>query len=271
MNIKYVFILACIVLNIWADNPPLEKHIVIVTASYNNAAWYQRNLDSVFEQKYDNWNLIYVDDCSPDRTADLVYSYIIQKGFEHKVALVCNETRCGGLENQYMAIKHLCKPTDIVVILDGDDWLTGPHVLAHINNLYADGNTWLTHGQFKTFPEGWLGWCEAYSPEVIANNGFRSEKWYLSHLRTFYAGLFHKIKLADLMYEGKFYPMASDLVIMFPMAEMARDHITFCPEILLEYNMASELNEHKVSRQLQIDCAMAARSLPRYEKVESPF
>jgi glycosyltransferase involved in cell wall biosynthesis len=56
-----------------------EKNIVIVTASYNNKDWYKQNLDSVFVQKYQNYRLIYIDDCPPDGTYELVKEYVEQK------------------------------------------------------------------------------------------------------------------------------------------------------------------------------------------------
>ena len=53
-----------------------QKPIVVIIPSYKNAQWYQRNLDSVCFQNYSNYRIIYIDDCSPDGTADLVQSYI---------------------------------------------------------------------------------------------------------------------------------------------------------------------------------------------------
>ena len=55
-------------------NRQIKKNInfVIVIPSYNNAQWYKRNLDSVFAQTYKNFSVIYLDDCSPDGTGQLV-------------------------------------------------------------------------------------------------------------------------------------------------------------------------------------------------------
>ncbi len=65
MNIKQVLLFVCFAVSAVAVSAADEKHMVIVTASYKNAQWYAWNLDSVFDQKYENWHLIYVDDCSP--------------------------------------------------------------------------------------------------------------------------------------------------------------------------------------------------------------
>lgn len=281
MNIRYGIMLLSLVLNLGADNAPInnapiQKHIVLVAASYKNAEWYQWNLDSVFSQDYDNWTMIYVDDCSPDNTAGLVANYVKEKGFEDKVVLVCNENRRGAMENQYFAINHFCKPTDIVVILDGDDRLAHNHVLSYINDVYADGNTWLTYGQFREFPSGGLGFCVPIPEYVVAQNRFREYgqahgECIPSHLRTFYAGLFHKIKLPDLMYDGVFMPMAPDMAAMIPMIEMARDHFKFIPEVLLDYNAVNPISEHRVSKDLQRSCDLRIRAMARYDKIETPF
>jgi len=37
---------------------------------------YKRNLDSIFQQDYENFNVYYVDDFSEDRTGELVAKYI---------------------------------------------------------------------------------------------------------------------------------------------------------------------------------------------------
>jgi glycosyltransferase involved in cell wall biosynthesis len=37
---------------------------------------YKRNLDSIFQQDYDNFNVYYVDDFSQDRTGELVEKYL---------------------------------------------------------------------------------------------------------------------------------------------------------------------------------------------------
>jgi hypothetical protein len=48
---------------------PLEKNLTVIISSYNNKDWYRYNLDSVITQKYSNYQVLYIDDCSPDGTA----------------------------------------------------------------------------------------------------------------------------------------------------------------------------------------------------------
>ena len=64
--------------------------MVITIASYNNKDWYKKNLDSVFSQNYQNYRIIYTDDCSLDGTGDLVAEYVREKGQENRVILIEN-------------------------------------------------------------------------------------------------------------------------------------------------------------------------------------
>lgn len=265
MQMRFLVIFLCVALNT-VHGAAEQKHIVIVTASYKNAECYQWNLDSVFNQDYDNWDLVYFDDNSSDDTANLVADYASQKGFSDKVILVANKNRCGAMENQYFAIRQLCAPTDIVIILDGDDRLAHSHVLSYINDVYADGTVWLTYGQYREHPRGTIGYCCPMPADIITRNAFREVPMPPSHLRTFYAGLFHKIKLEDLLYEGKFFPMCADMAAMLPMIEMAADHFKFIPDILLDYNVANPLNDHKVSWDLQKKCDVVIRARSPYKK-----
>ena len=103
---------------------------------------------------------------------------------------------------------------------------------------------------------------------MIQNKSFRKQPWSASHLRTFYAALFKKIKLEDLLYEGEFFPMASDLAMMFPMLEMSGNHAHFIKEVLYLYNRSNPLNDHKVDLKLQNACALYARKLPPYKRLK---
>jgi len=182
----------------------IERRIVIITAAYNNKDYYQRMLDSVFCQKYDNWHLMYVDDCSPDGTGDVAEEYINQKRLQEKVTFIKNDERECALANQYKTI-YQCNDQDIIIILDGDDWFANDTILAYVNEVYADPSVWLTYGQFREYPSGYKGFCCQMPKDIVRRNAFREFAHIPSHLRTFYAGLFKKIKKEDLMLNGDFF------------------------------------------------------------------
>lgn len=253
-----------------AEDVGSEKHIVILTASYKNKDWYKNNLDSIFMQNYTNYHVIYIDDNSPDGTFDLVKEYVENSAYKDHFILVNNEERLGAMTNQFNAI-HSCDPTDIIIILDGDDWFAHPNVLSYINNVYQDSNVWLTYGQFREYPSNRHGFCTMYPAHIVKRNAFREYPHIPSHLRTYYAGLFQKIDPEHLKYNGQFVPMAPDIAAMLPMIEMARDHFRFISEVLLIYNAANSLNEHKISKNLQRSIDQHIRRGPRYTPLEKLF
>lgn len=247
-----------------------NKHFVIIIPSYNNKYWFQRNLDSVISQNYNNFDVIYIDDASIDKTGELVELYVKERNLEHKIKIIKNETNQGALSNQYFAI-HSCNPKDIIIALDADDWLSHENVLTYLNNIYQDPNVWMTYGQYFDYPSGNVGCCRQFPADIIAQNKFREYTWIATHLRSFYAGLFHKINKQDLMYQNKFYPMAGDGAMMYCMLEMSGTHTRFIPEVLYVYNIANQLNDMKVNKALQCMLSDEIKNKEKYQPLTKLF
>lgn len=245
-----------------------DKSFVVVIASYNNKNCLQKNLDSVFNQKYPLYRAIYIDDASTDKTGDYVEEYIRTHHLEDRLTLIRNEKNIGALANKYKAV-HLCQPHEIVVDLDGDDWFVNEEVFAHLNTVYADPNVWLTYGQFIRHPWNTIGFGREVPHYVINYNSFRDSSVGTTPLRTFYAALFHQIKQEDFLYNGEFFTSASDLAFMFPMLEMAGEHIKFVPNLFYVYNNSTPLNDHKVRPKHQEDMDRYIRKKNRYTRLQS--
>ncbi|HEY2810091.1 MAG TPA: glycosyltransferase family 2 protein [Rhabdochlamydiaceae bacterium] len=240
-----------------AVHPVVEhKPFVFVIPSYNNAQWVEKNLRSIFEQKYDNFRVIYIDDASTDNTLSKVRALVAEYKQEHRVQICFNQTNCGAAENIYRA-GHACADREIMIVLDGDDWVAHDQVLQKLNEKYADPAVWATYGSYIEYPSYSYtvkNYAQPIPSEMIAKNAIRSfskGSWNLSHMRTFYAGLFKQIRLQDLIVEGSFYDAASDVAFMVPIAEMAGEHLLFIKDILYIYNRATPLNDHKVRAERQ--------------------
>jgi glycosyltransferase involved in cell wall biosynthesis len=245
---------------------PVEKPLIIITASYNNAAWCHKYFTSIAQQTYHNWFLIYIDDNSSDGTLALIQSLAHEYNLEEKIQFIRNTQRKGHLHNQYHAI-HRCPPNSIILIIDGDDWLANEHVFQKINTTYQDENVWLTYGQFWYLKKNKKGFCKPIPPDIIARNGIREISWRTSHLRTFYAGLFQHIKLDDLLFEGEFFPKCADVVTMFAMIEMAGNHIQFIPDVLYIYNDDNPLSyHHDPTHQRELEACI--RKMPQYQPLQ---
>jgi len=224
---------------------PFERRMVIFSAGRNNAKYYKKTLDSIFNQTYDNYRVVYVDDCSEDGTGELVAEYIKEKGMEDKVQLIINEERQYKMANQYYAIHEFCDDSDIVVELDADDWFAHDNVLSYLNEVYSDPNVWMTYSKYKYHPlNSARRWCKPVSKKILKNKNYRRGGFIYMGLRTFYAGLFKLIKKEDLMYRGKnkdfhgkFTPITSDASIMYPMLEMCHcGHFKFLTDVLCFLN-----------------------------------
>lgn len=244
-----------------------ERSFVIAVASYNNDKYYERNLDSIFSQEYKNYRVIYTDDCSTDNTYENVKRYVENKKVQDKITLIHNSLRSTAMPNYYKMI-HSCKNDEIVLIVDGDDWLPHPHVLRDLNHYYENPDVWMTYGQYIRYPDDQLGMCAPVSKTFLKNAKMRSGKWQYAHLRTFYAGLFNRIKLEDLLIDGKFFEVTCDLAAMYPMLEMAREHAYFIPDVFYVYNYETPLTDAKVRLAEQERVERYIRSLPIYEKLE---
>jgi len=246
-----------------------EKPIVLVITSHNNAQWYKKNLYAAFNQKYSNFRIIYVDDCSPDGTGDLVQEYVEINGWSDRVTLVKNEKRKFKLENFYNAVHDFCLDEEIVIDYDGDDWLAHENVLAKINEAYADPEVWVTYGSFKSWPSGLRGFCQKLPQDVLAYGLYRHYDWVTTHPKSFYAWLFKRIKKEDLQRNGVFFNSATDLAFMFPILEMSGGQIEYIRDILYIYNRNNPIAIGRVNRKGQAFFDSYIRSLPRYEKVKS--
>ena len=249
---------------------PQPIEFVVVITSYNNEKFYERNLDTLVNQKLEwPYEVVYVNDCSHDRTGPLVDEYIKEHKLENLVRVIHNEQNVGALENLYNVI-HACPDHKIIVTIDGDDFTAGDHILARIAKEYEDENTWMTYGQLAYYPENCGSFCEEIPAWVKETNSFRQYKWVTSQPRTFRAGLFKRIKKEDLLYEGKFYPMAWDLAIMYPMLEMAaKGHIRFIPDVLYYYNHHNPISDHNKNKDLQMKMTMDVVNKKPYKALES--
>jgi GR25 family glycosyltransferase involved in LPS biosynthesis len=244
------------------DHNP-ERTFVLIVPSYNNQEWYRTNLDSIFRQSYANYRVIYIDDASTDGTGNLVEAYLQETHQTRRTTLIRNQERVGSLANIYRAV-WTCDKDEIVVHVDGDDWLAHENVLIRLNEVYQDPEVWMTYGQFVWHPANVPGVCRQVPLEVIERNEFREYTWVTSHLRSFCAGLFHRIRKEDLLYQGSFFPMAGDVAIIFPLLEMANKHSRFIPEVLYIYNTANQISDSKRDRNLQVRLDREIRSRTKY-------
>lgn len=270
-TLVFAFLLFCPALQeAKAPSEPIE--IVVLIPSYNNEKWVKQNLESVVSQTYPRTSIYYVNDCSSDKTKELVDAFIKEKNLESRSTVVHNKERCHALLNTYTAI-HNIAPHKVVVILDGDDTFAHSGVLQRIADAYADQKTWMTYGDYRVEPASKGGsCCTRLSRSIARRCSFRSHRWVYGPVRTFYAKLFHRIKKEDLMWNNAFFTMSGDVAFMFPLLEMASlGHIQYIPECLYIYNVVNPLNDHRLNPDFQLFLEQQIRAKPRYKPLQKLF
>lgn len=220
-----------------ANTNAKDKTFVFVVTSRNNSDVYKKNLDSIFSQKYENYKVIYIDDCSTDSTADLVESYVKKSGMANKVTIIRNRGRTGALHNICFAVHGFTNDLDIVILLDGDDWLANSSVLDTINREYLDPNILSTYGFRCEFVNN----KERFRKEITKykkGDDLRKAPFYWHSPRTFYSYVFKSIKIEDFLFKGKFPDIAWDRAIWAYLSDLVGiDRLKFIDKVMYVYNI----------------------------------
>ena len=246
----------------------MENHFKIVVPLYNVEKWIKICIRSVKAQSYKNFECILMDDMSSDKTAEIIEREIQN---DPRFRLIKNTDKAYALRNIYDGIA-LMEPSDedIIITLDGDDWLSSPDVLSTLNKRYNEADCWITYGSYAEYPSGMLGKFARQIPlEYITNQQLRIQAWMSSHMRTFKYKLWRQIKKEDLLdTEGNFYRMTWDLAFMFPMLEMAGLKSQYIKDVLYIYNISNPLNDHKIDNQYQVKLENEIRAKAPYERLD---
>ncbi len=242
----------------------------IIIPTYNTEKWIEKCMTSVITQKFGNYDVMVVDDCYTDNTGDIIEKFCEGKDNWN---FIRNESNTGALYNIVNGIEKMSpKDNDVIITLDGDDWLYDENVLDKVAKEYNKTSCWLTYGgMIKASNDERIG-CWNVDQNLINDNSYRDMNCFIfHHLRTFKYFLWKNIKDEDMRLEdGSYYDDTWDQIFMFPMVEMAGGKIRYIEnELLLTYNNLNPLNhfkDTKASRQLELERKI--RKLPKYNILE---
>ena len=245
-----------------------DNHIKVIVCCYNVENWIAANINSIKNQTHKNFHCIIVDAKSSDKTVSKAKELIKD---DSRFEITCNEERKFALQNIFETAHDLApNDEDIITTVDGDDWLYDNKSFEKVVKCYnEDPELVLTYGNYIHYPDGSNSELRAYPDEVIANKGYRDYKWLASHLRTYKYKLFKNLKREDLVatWDNKFYDMAYDMPLMYPMLEMSGGKWKFMPDILYVYNVANPWNENKVDIPAIYRVENEVRNKQRYKAV----
>lgn len=214
-------------INKYINNSFNNNFTIITTCKLDDQKdkeFFDKCYNSIINQSYKNYKWIIVNNGEIKLEIIGLPNNIIINNINPKVKLECI----------YESIKNEnLNDDDIIVMIDGDDWLSDNNVLSYINNIYTK-EIWLTYGQFQPFSNTYSNYCKPIDTKTYRKNG----QWLTSHLKTFRYKLWKNIKIKDLKDENNnFMKGDDDLAFMLPMIEMAGNkHIRFIEKVLYVYN-----------------------------------
>lgn len=233
----------------------MNSRFIIITTCYNVEPFIKLNIYMNKFQSYTNALFVYVDDNSKDNT----YNTLLSDTAEDARFLVLQNKNNGSQGKAFLyAIKYLeqnklITDEDILVEVDGDDWLSSTFVLQYLAQIYTNPEVWMTFGQYQIWPSGSLGghYSMSLDSNIDRTNSYRNAPFAFSHLKTYKYWLFNKIDRKDLIdpLTGEIFAAAWDHALCLPMVEMAgMKHIHRCEDILYNLNRADNLQNEGKSR-----------------------
>ena len=250
----------------------MSPQFCVIIPMFNVADAIGENIAALRRQSYPGFRCVLVDDLSTDGTPAAVQAEIAG---DSRFELVTNDEKKYALRNAVEAIGAACEHDDeIIVPVDGDDQLMHKDVLAHVAEVYATRDCWLTYGSYAN-ERGERGReCSPYPKQILERGSFRRSPWRASHLKTFRFGLWRHVpaeafratpeeqravcrlalmsgRLRSWWYwqkldtrnlhdaTGRCFRRCYDKAIMYPMLELAGLRSQFISEELYRYHSGS--------------------------------
>lgn len=231
------------------------QRLIVLIPCYNCEEYIGPCLDSLLAQTFKDWVAVVADDCSTDKTRQVIESYddlriIPSFGDERRYLM-------GNIVSNLREME--LDPSDVVAILDGDDMLK-PESLAEIWEAHNEGYDLVWTDEDILGAEG-----HSIGGPLKPNLPVREQEWCISHVRSFKGYLFSLMKDADFRDEfDQYFAAAGDLSLYIPMAELAGINKTrYIPRSLYTYRVHENCN-FKVKRQEQLDNNWLIRSRKPY-------
>lgn len=225
-----------------------NRKFVFIIASRNNCKNYFMNITSICNQIYSNWRCIYIDDVSTDGTYELVIDLVRKLNKEEKFTIIKNKKRRYSNYNKFWAFKA-CDDNEIIIILDGDDWLIDSYVLSDLNNFYSRGKEKIlaTYGKSIRYINGSLNKVlrnyTVYPEDIIKCRKIRTSEWFDGPMRTGYAKLFKSLPIKYYQTDdGRWFRYLCDRIEMHGIMERAGTKFSINPRAFYVVNVDNSLS-----------------------------
>lgn len=244
----------------------------VVVPSFNSVDYIGKTLHSIEIQKDSGFDVCVIDDGSTIKEQRMIIRDFCERNHWQ---FLFNEKNYGALYGMVHAIPQMqCHDNDVIVVVDGDDWLAHDHVLHRLREIYTKEPINLTWGQCEVFPGGKtpMKYAQPIPEMVIQQKLYRDIPFVFWHIETFKYFLWKHIDDKDLRdVDGEYFRIMKDKATFYPMLEMAGDSIRFIDETLYIYNLENPLNDYANTlpeEHLRVDALI--RSRRKYETLSFP-
>lgn len=247
------------------------KNNFVITVPYYNSKWVDKCLDSIKTQSYKNFRVIVFDDSSTDGSYEKALKWLKDNG-DNRFSIIRSDVNGGsGMGGHIRAIDNSeAGPEDIIVNVDGDDWLADDGVLQHLNGIYNDGAL-MTYGQFEPVGKEYPPQCaKVPDTKTYRKSKLWKTKSYASHLRTFKKKAFDKLNRDDFIDphdSSKYLQMASEMPLVFGLLEICGNkRSVFVDRIMYIYNNHNDINIMRKNPERQISNAQLVSEREPYKQ-----
>lgn len=249
----------------------MKSKFIIISTCYNKGKWVKNCVSSLKSQSNQNFQAYFGYDESTDDTLKNLKEAIGEDTDQYTI--IHNKGEKCFLGNfvyihKYLKKNNLISDEDIIVEIDGDDWLLHSFVLDSIKKEYKNPKTLMTYGQYIEYPKGNVGshFYMHLDDQVDKTNSYRKSIFPYSHLRTYKAWLLDKLTDKDLINPktGKYFGITGDWALCMPLVELVgKKHIKRIDQPIYVLNRHDDLqNESKTDETWQKECEAIIRSMP---------
>jgi FkbM family methyltransferase len=228
-----------------------QRRIIVISPFWNAESYIEKHIRSVAAQDYDNYLHILINDASTDKSRQIA-EQTIKDVHTSSIILINKEQNNGAIRNQLSAVEEFVDENDIVMLLDGDDWLLNNNTIFHYyNDLYNQGYEF-TYGSMWSLIDNIPLIAQEFPVEVKKTKTYRSHhfNWKIpyTHLRTCLGKHFDDLNTEIFKLDGgEWMKSGADNPLFYELIERVEPDKIYCNrEIVCVYNDENPLNDYKI-------------------------
>ena len=149
----------------------MDDLISIIMPSYNTASFIEESIKSVLAQSYKDWELIIVDDCSPDNTDHVVKPYLS----DERIKYIKNEKNSGAAVSRNKALREA--KGKWIAFLDSDDLWMPDKLKKQVSFMEKNGYHFSYTNYAEIDTEDKRNGITVTGPKKITKTGFFNYCW----------------------------------------------------------------------------------------------